>query len=260
MVCYFKPEDIEKLHAGREDMHRQFAELRDRFLGRKYQTERGHEFAYHGFSRRLGTMVRAVDVVFEKLPPELDEIPERDTVVDETLTIQAFVMNVFGCLDNLAWIWVCEEAVLNAEGKELESLRAGLGPKSKEVRASFSKEFLAYLDKRQGWIDKHLKGFRDSLAHRIPLYIPPFIVTPETVDKYNELEKASGDAIQKRDFELYDKLQAEQRVLGIWRPWMTHSVRRSLPAPCFTPSFCRTMWRSTSLPVEMLAEMERQKI
>ncbi|BCH19591.1 hypothetical protein [Mesorhizobium sp. L-2-11] len=74
-------------------MHRQFAELRDRFLGRKYQTERGHEFAYHGFSRRLGTMVRAVDVVFEKLPPELDEIPERDTVFDATLTIQAFVMS-----------------------------------------------------------------------------------------------------------------------------------------------------------------------
>lgn len=101
MVCYFKPED-EKLHAGREDMHRQFAELRDRFLGRKYQTERGHEY---GLSRRLDTMVRAVDVVFEKLPPELDEIPERDTVVDATLTIQAFAMNAFGCLDNLAWIW-----------------------------------------------------------------------------------------------------------------------------------------------------------
>lgn len=37
MVCYFKPEGIEKHHAGREDMHWQFAELRDRFLGRKYQ-------------------------------------------------------------------------------------------------------------------------------------------------------------------------------------------------------------------------------
>ncbi|PAP92306.1 hypothetical protein EN858_20505 [Mesorhizobium sp. M4B.F.Ca.ET.215.01.1.1] len=61
MVCYFKPEGIEKHHAGREDMHWQFAELRDRFLGRKYQTERGHEF----------------------------EITERDTVFDATLTIQA---------------------------------------------------------------------------------------------------------------------------------------------------------------------------
>jgi hypothetical protein len=56
-------------------------------------------------------------VVFEKLPPELDEIPERDAVVDATLTTQAFVMNAFGCLDNLAWIWVCEKAVLNAEGR-----------------------------------------------------------------------------------------------------------------------------------------------
>src|SRR5687767_10255964 len=122
MVLYFKPEDIEKLHAGRNEMHRQFAELRERFLSRKYRTERGHEFAYHGFGRRLGTMVRAVDVVFKELPPKLDAIPDKDTVVDATLMIQAFVLNAFGCLDNLAWIWVCEKPVLNAEGKELEPL------------------------------------------------------------------------------------------------------------------------------------------
>ncbi|WP_162901315.1 hypothetical protein [Breoghania sp. L-A4] len=123
-------------------------------------------------------MVRAIDVVFEKLPPELDTIPDRDTVVDATLMIQAFVLNAFGCLDNLAWIWVCEKPVLNARGKELGPLEVGLGPKRRDVRASFSKEFVAYLEKRQDWVDKHLKGFRDSLAHRIPLYIPPYIVSP----------------------------------------------------------------------------------
>lgn len=37
--------------------------------------------------RRLGTLIRAVDLVFDLLPPELDAIPERDTVVDATIAI-----------------------------------------------------------------------------------------------------------------------------------------------------------------------------
>lgn len=260
MVLYFKPEDIEKLHAGRDDMHRQFADLRERFLSRRYRSERGREFVYHGFARRLGTMVRAVDFVFDKLPPELDEIPDRDTVVDATLAIQAFVMNTFGCLDNLAWIWVCEKPVQTADGKDLDPMRVGLGPKSKEVRASFSKEFVAYLDKRQNWVDKHLKGFRDSLAHRIPLYIPPYIVTPETVGKYNELEKMSAEALGKLDFKLYDRLQAEQKELGIWRPWMTHSVTEKSPQAVFHAQLIQDYVTIDEFGRQMLDEMQRQKI
>lgn len=66
------------------------------------KSERGREFACHGFSRRLGTMVRAVDLIFDKLPPKLDEIPAKDTVTEATIAIQSFVVNAFGCLDNLA--------------------------------------------------------------------------------------------------------------------------------------------------------------
>ncbi len=259
MVLYFKPEDVEKLHAGRNDMHRQFADLRGRFLSREYRTERGREFAYHGFSRRLGTMVRAIDVVFEKLPPELDAIPDRNTVVDATMSIQAFVLNAFGCLDNLAWIWVCEKPVLNADGTELAALKVGLGSKSKVVRESFSKEFVEYLDKRQDWVDNHLKGFRDSLAHRIPLYIPPFIITPQLLDRYNQLETASGEAIRKLDFELYEKLQAEQSALGIWRPWMTHSVTEKSPHVVFHPQLLADYVTIDEFSREMLAEFERQR-
>jgi hypothetical protein len=257
-MLYFKPEDIEKLHAGRQDMHRKFADLREQFLARTYKTERGREFAYHGFSRRLGTMVRAVDFVFEALPPELDQVPESDTVVDATLMIQAFVLNAFGCLENLAWIWVCEKPVQTADGRDLEPLKVGLGPRSKDIRASFSKEFVAYLEKRQGWVDKHLKGFRDSLAHRIPLYIPPYIITPEILGKYNELEQASGEAIKSLKFELYDQLQAEQRALGIWRPWMTHSVTEKSPHAVFHAQLLQEYVTIDEFGREMLAEFGRQ--
>lgn len=241
MPGYFDQKNLDRLHAGLGEMNQQFGSLRDAFTSRPYRTERGREFAFHGFCRRLGTMARAIDIVFEKLPPELDAIPERDTVVDATMAIQAFVMNAFGCLDNLAWVWVCEKPVVS-NGKDLDPMKVGLGPKYKEVRASFSAEFVKYLESRQDWVDRHLKGFRDSLAHRIPLYIPPYVVTPEMVDTYNRLERESGDALMKLDLARYDALQAEQKALGIWRPWMTHSATERAPqagVPLAAPSGLR---------------------
>jgi hypothetical protein len=43
------------------------------------------------------------------LPPAQEKIPERDVVVDAAIAIQAFTMNAFGCLDNIAWILVVSQ-------------------------------------------------------------------------------------------------------------------------------------------------------
>lgn len=257
MVGYFNKEHIDKLYAGQKNMRRRHNDLREQLLTRIYKSERGREFAYHGFCRRLGTMARAVDLIYEQLPPELEDIPPRDTVVDATIAIQSFVMNAFGCLDNLAWIWVCEKPVLK-DGKELDPVKVGLGPKSKEVRASFSQEFVTYLESRQEWVDNHLKGFRDSLAHRIPLYIPPFIVTDETVDRYNELEKQSAQAMRNLDVKAYEELQATQKALGLWRPWMTHSVAEKSPSAVFHAQLIADYMTIDEFGRAMLDELARQ--
>ena len=138
----------------------------------------------------------------------------------------------YGCLDNLAWIWVYEKDVKKEDGNELDPKWVGLGKGNTQVRSSFSKEFVAYLDNHQEWFD-HIKDFRDSLAHRIPLYIPPYIVTPETVDDYKRLEQASSEALQRADFKKYDRLQSEQKKFGRFRPWMTHSRNGRAPSIVF---------------------------
>ena len=45
---------------------------------------------------RLGTLIRAIDRTFELLPPGLETIPDRNTVMDATTVVQSFVMNAFG--------------------------------------------------------------------------------------------------------------------------------------------------------------------
>jgi hypothetical protein len=232
MSAFFSEKAIAKLNEGRRTARKKFNELREKLIYYDYKSARGREFAHNGFSRRLGTMVRSIDIIYQKLPPELDSIPSQEDVIDATIAIQSLVLNAFGCLDNLAWIWVCKKPVLDKEGKSLDPMKVGLGKKNKEVRATFSVEFNAYLNERQKWVD-HLKDFRDSLAHRVPLYIPPYMVDPKNADEYARLEKESWEALRRRDIHTHERLQDAQRKLCFFRPWMTHSFSEESPKAIF---------------------------
>jgi hypothetical protein len=87
------------------------------------------------------------------------------------INIQAFVFNVFGSIDNLAWIWVREKGLAMDDGLPIPNAWVGLGKKNRFVRHSFSTEFQEFLKGLNDWFD-HLDDFRHALAHRIPLYYP----------------------------------------------------------------------------------------
>jgi hypothetical protein len=256
MVGYFSEDALQKLTVGRAEVHQQFAQLTEKYFTRQYKTERGREFAFHGFVRRLGTLVRAVEQVFEILPPEREDIPERNEVVDATIAIQSFVLNTFGCLDNLAWIWVYEKGVMNDNGTKLSPKKIGLGKNYKQIRRSFSKQFIAYLESRADWLD-HIIDFRDALAHRIPLYIPPYIVSEKNHEEYNRLEQAKGEASKRADHEEYDRLELEQKKLGVFRPWMTHSQFEGAPSVVFHLQLLRDYVTIDEFGYTMLEELGR---
>ena len=56
-------------------------------------------------------------------------------VVDAAIAIQAFTMNAFGCLDNIAWILVYEKDIKNSDGTELNPKDVGASEKrwSREI-------------------------------------------------------------------------------------------------------------------------------
>lgn len=147
-----------------------------------------------------------------------------------------------------------EKDIKGKDGNELDPKKVGLG--NKEVRVSFTDEFRVYLDGRQKWFE-NLKDFRDSLAHRIPLYIPPYIVTLANVDEYNRLEQASGEARQRADFEEYDRLQSEQKKLGLFRPWMTHSQFEKAPSVVFHSQLVADYVTVDEYGRTMLKELDR---
>ena len=252
--CHFTPEELAELSRGQGEAHEKFADLRERYFVRNYENDRAKDFAFHGFGRRLGTLIRCIDQVFAILPPDREGIPSRDEVVDATIYIQAFVLNIFGCLDNLAWIWVSEKDIKNKDGSELGYKSIGLG--NKQVRSRFSQPFRSYLDSLEPWFI-HMKDFRDALAHRIPLYIPPFIVAPDRIDEYQRLGAAAHEAARLQNVAEYDRLTAEQDALGVFRPWMTHSRAENAPVQIFHRQLLADFNTIDEIGRKLLEEMER---
>lgn len=225
---FFTPAQIATLAASYAQVHGHFGELRDRYCLRNYETAAGREHALHGFSRRISTIIHCVDRVFDLIPPDSDEVPTAATREDATICIQAFIANIVGAMDNLAWIWVSEKGVTQPNGQPLIRTWVGLGTGYRQVFASFSPEFRTYLQSRQNWFG-HIKDFRDALAHRIPLYIPPYTVEPDHWDEYVLLGTEATAALAAGQMDLYDALTAQRHALGAFAPYITHSFEERAP-------------------------------
>jgi hypothetical protein len=216
----FTEDQLKQLENERETIAGKKLFLLERFLGRNYLSDRGREFAHHGFLRRVNAMERCITNVFTRLPPEQGETPTEDERHDIELFVQAFVFHVFGAADNLAWIWVKENDVQGANGRALGNRAIGI--RSEAVFESLPQNIQEIISVRADWFD-YLESFRHSLAHRIPLYIPPYVVTQANESEYNKISERIAEAERRLDFEERAQLITEQRRLTDFRPWMQHS-------------------------------------
>lgn len=186
----------------------------------RFQQQKAAEYFQHGFVRRMGTLLRCLDNVFALIPMDTEHVPDKDVLSDAQINIQSFFANVYGCVDNLAWVWVHEKGL----DSKIRRNSVGLRAKHTEVRSTLSVGFQNYLVNLDPWLD-YIIEYRDALAHRIPLYVPPGGVPVRHVDAYNTLERDIQEALFVRgDGYEYDRLVAEQNKLLVFQPLIAHSI------------------------------------
>jgi hypothetical protein len=211
-------EMLEALQALRE----QADSLTDDLFGMVTRVEASRTYMMHGLLRRVTTLLHCIERVFETLPPE-EPVPTREAQQDATIYLQTFVVNVAGVLDNLARIWCLEVDLRERDGRPIRNGHIGLGPDHITVRNSLPNEIVAFLNARANWFD-YLKNYRDALAHRIPLYIPPWLLRPEDEPAFQRLEQQKHEAHEARGFGRWHALLREQMNLGRFEPLMAHSL------------------------------------
>jgi hypothetical protein len=169
------------------------------------------------------------------------------------MNLQAFVFNTFGSLDNIASIWIFEKDVKGDDGKPIPRKWVGLGPGNEQVRKSLSTDFQQYLTTLDEWFGV-LQDFRHALAHRIPLYIPPYVIAQEKLAEYKQLD---AKKYATKNPEEYQRLTMQQMKLAKFAPWMQHSYEEGSKGIVFHPQLLRDFGTVEEVALKMLVELKR---
>jgi hypothetical protein len=186
-------------------------------LGQQLKSPRAREYLHNGVGRRVGLVQRCVERIFQIFPPDRSVHFEREELEDLNINLHAFLLNIYGILDDLAWVVVLEATQQEVKDRRKVSLYGT------EVQAHLPKETVDFLATMKNWHDNYIKNFRDSLAHRIPAYVPPKQLVGDEAKRSEELETEIFETIKKHEFERVEALKEEERNLGSLMPVYTHS-------------------------------------
>lgn len=125
------------------------------------------------------------------------------------------------------------------------------------MRGTLSKDLQDYLAALDAWFC-HLANLRHALAHRIPLYIPPYVIEEKDEPAYRQFEEKMADAAKRGDFKEYDRLSAEQLRLGRFRPWIQHSFEEKARPVVFHAQMLADFNTVDELAQKMLGEYARR--
>jgi hypothetical protein len=178
------------------------------------------EYLLFGAGRRISVLRRAMSRIFEEFPLRLELPLPLPVIHDVQIYLQAYVMNLFGLFDNWAWAFVLFHGLEGDVGGKF-----GVGFQRRETQKFLPQPLREYVtnERHQQWSENYLKSYRDALAHRIPLYIPPAQLSFEEGARYNELEIEKMRCIREHQFERLGQVEAEQRHLGKPMPAFLHS-------------------------------------
>lgn len=138
-----------------------------------FSDEKAYKYFRFGVFIRLMTIKENRDSLQRLIKQEASK--HKDTTL-ETMHINSLYINIFGVLDNLAW--VLQHQFILIEGIDEEH-------KQKNKIGIFGEHFLKRIKQKDADLEvkiesfkdfnEKIKIFRDSSVHRMPLYCPPAI-------------------------------------------------------------------------------------
>jgi hypothetical protein len=157
--------------------------------------------------------------IFTLFPPAQERPLSHEVLTEVQICLHAFVINLSGVFDNWAWAFVLRHELMPAIGdhRNIGMFKAA----TQRLLPSPLREYVTSPE-ISDWQDKYLKGYRDALAHRVPLYIPPAAWTPQDAERYQELEQEKIACIRNRQWEQLDRAWAEQDAVGLAYPVFLH--------------------------------------
>ncbi|GAB2668328.1 hypothetical protein [Arenimonas aestuarii] len=176
------------------------------------------KFMLHGVARRLNLIRRCAERIFEQFPPGQVAPLAREALEDVNICLHALVLHGNAIQDNLAWTYTSEFG--------LDFQRYDVSLFKGKLKKLLPQAIRDYLDKAdvQAWHAIYSTDFRDGLAHRIPLYVPPAQLTEEDAGRAEELQRVFNESITSPDPRGAIEAQDELNSLGVACPYFLHEL------------------------------------
>ena len=239
MTQILRDEDICRIEENLVLLKSRFLELLNRIyeVHDNLKNEKAKEYLLNGVGRRLRVLERCVENIYSIFPLQREKLLNRNELNDIDINLHAFFINIFGLLDNMAWVVMHEKN----GAKPIDKLDVGLY--RKETKKYLGDDFKQYLNSKtmKKWHNEHLKDCRDALSHRIPLYVPPKNLKLDQREQEVAIELRKHEAIKNQDIALMNDLQKEADSIGE-------------PAPCFGHSLSETDNKVVSLHAQVITD------
>ena len=217
-------ETIQHLNEERPAVVRRLGALLITTLKEEHGTavEEAAEYLRFGVGRRLSVMKHCLNTVFDLFPPEQEKPLGAEQLNVVQISLQAFVINLSGIFDNFAWAFVLRHGLQLNELTDKKGApdRVKIGMFNLATQAFLPSELVAWINdaRMKTWQADYLKSYRDALAHRIPLYIPPSRFTEAEAKRFGEIQAREVELIRGHQFDELEKLRAERDALGTSYP------------------------------------------
>jgi hypothetical protein len=181
--------------------------------------DRAREHMMHGLARRLRILHLGLGAIVAVAYPSRRQPLSDAEQLDLTLHLNSFYLHVRGCLDNLAW---CLTHELQLFGSEMQE--QALAPKVNLFDTSFVRTLTLVAPDVGASVLRHatwhgdLKSIRDPVAHRIPIYAVPSVLTNEEAERYRAVYRRAEKARTVGDLALAGRLFEELNGIGDYVP------------------------------------------
>ena len=178
----------------------------------------------HGLARRLRILHLGLAAIVAVAYPRRKKPLSDAKQLDVTLHLNSFYLHIRGCLDNLAWCLEHELQLFGA-GMQEEALAQKVnlfGPAFLEKLTAVAPGVALSVRQHAEW-HLDLKGIRDSVAHRVPIYAVPAVLTQEEAERYRSVCQRAEEARRGGDPDLAARLFAELDGIGDYVPYFAHS-------------------------------------
>lgn len=186
----------------------------------------------HGLCRRLLLLQRSTALICEITPPEREDPLTDDEGADLNLHLNSIYVHIRGATDNIAWALVFEHGVLGEIREDTPSFRRQIGLFGKAFQDRLSAAHPEFAEALSGGVTTlaELPQLRDPVAHRIPLYVVPAVLSEEESRQHSELTNQWNRAIAERALDRAEEAMKAMGRLGVFRPMFAHSLREPLSA------------------------------